>query len=106
MHVTDALELINTENVADMPGTQGQGMGMPSVNLEQIINWNPDAVLVAEFSMSDSESSDIYGEIQQDAHWQNVACVASGELYRIPQSPFSWFGRRPRPCAFLGAYGC
>lgn len=75
-----------------MPGTQGQGMGMPSVNLEQIINWNPDAVLVAEFSMSDSESSDIYGEIQQDAHWQNVACVASGELYRIPQSPFSWFG--------------
>ena len=41
MHVTDALELINTENVADMPGTQGQGMGMPSVNLEQIINWNP-----------------------------------------------------------------
>lgn len=27
MHVTDAFELINTENVADMPGTQGQGMG-------------------------------------------------------------------------------
>lgn len=102
MHVTDALELINTENVADMPGTQGQGMGMPSVNLEQIINWNPDAVLVAEFSMSDSESSDIYGEIQQDAHWQNVACVASHDLHRIPQSPFSWFGRPPSAVRILG----
>ena len=102
MHVTDALALINTENVADMPGTQGQGMGMPSVNLEQIIDWNPDAVLVAEFNMSDSESSDIYGEIKDDAHWQNVACVAAGELYRIPQSPFSWFGRPPSVVRILG----
>ena len=102
MHVTDALALINTENVADMPGTQGQGMGMPSVNLEQIISWNPDAVLVSEYSMNDSESSDIYGEIKSDAHWQNVACVAAGELYRIPQSPFSWFGRPPSAVRILG----
>ncbi len=102
MHVTDALALINTENVADMPGTEGQGMGMPSVNLEQIITWNPDAVLVAEFNMTDSESSDIYGAIRADAHWANVPCVAAGEIYRIPQSPFSWFGRPPSAVRLLG----
>lgn len=102
MHVTDALELINTENVADMPGTKGQGMGMPSVNLEQLISWNPDAVLVAEFSMSDAESSDIYGGIKADAHWNNVPCVAAGEIYRIPQAPFSWFGRPPSAVRALG----
>lgn len=102
MHVTDALNLINARNVADMPGTEGQGMGMPSVNLEQVITWNPDAVLVAEFSMSDSESSDIYGAIQQDAHWNNVPCVKAGEIYRIPQSPFSWFGRPPSAARVLG----
>lgn len=102
MHVTDALDLLNTGNVADMPGTEGQGMGMPSVNLEQVITWDPDAVLVAEFNMSDSESSDIYGAIKADAHWNNVPCVKAGEIYRIPQSPFSWFGRPPSAARILG----
>lgn len=102
MHVTDALELIGTENVAYLPGTEGEGMGMPTVNLEQIVTWNPDAVLVAEFNMSDSESSDIYGAIKADAQWQNVPCVAQGEIYRIPQSPFSWFGRPPSAARILG----
>ncbi len=102
MHVTDALALINTENVADMPGTEGKGMGMPTVNLEQIIEWDPDAVLVAEFSMSDSESSDIYGAIKEDARWLNVRCVKEGEIYRIPQAPFSWFGRPPSAARVLG----
>lgn len=102
MHVTDALELIKTENVADMPGTEGNGMGMPSVNLEQIMDWDPDAVLVAEFNMSDSESSDIYGAIKADSHWNNVRCVREGEIYRIPQSPFSWFGRPPSAARVLG----
>ena len=102
MHVTDALALINTENVADMPGTEGEGMGMPSVNLEQIITWDPDAVLVSEFSMSDSESSDIYGAIVEDDLWGNVPCVAAGEVYRIPQAPFSWFGRPPSAVRLLG----
>lgn len=102
MHVTDALDLIRTGNVADMPGTEGQGMGMPSVNLEQIITWDPDAVLVAEFNMSDSESSDIYGAVKEDAHWLNVPCVAAGEVYRIPQAPFSWFGRPPSVARVLG----
>lgn len=102
MHVTDALELIRTGNVADMPGTEGQGMGMPSVNLEQVITWDPDAVLVAEFNMSDSESSDLYGAIKADAHWNNVPCVKAGEIYRIPQSPFSWFGKPPSAVRVLG----
>lgn len=102
MHVTDALELINTANVADLPGLEGQGMGMPTVNLEQIIAWDPDAVLVAEFSMSDSESSDVCGAICADDHWANVACVCEGEVYRIPQAPFSWFGRPPSAVRLLG----
>lgn len=102
MHVTDALELIGTGNVADMPGTAGQGMGMPTVNLEQIISWNPDAVLVSEYSMSDSESSDLYGEIIADDGWANVPCVREGKVYRLPQSPFAWFGRPPSVVRLLG----
>lgn len=102
MHVTDALELINTDNVAYLPGTEGKGMGMPSVNLEQIIEWNPDAVLVSEYSMSDSESSNLYGEIIEDDNWLNVPCVREGHVYRLPQSPFAWFGRPPSVVRLLG----
>lgn len=102
MHVTDALELIGTGNVADLPGTEGQGMGMPSVSLEQIIAWNPSAVLVSEYSMSDSESSDLYGEIIADKNWKNVPCVREGKVYRLPQSPFAWFGRPPSVVRLLG----
>lgn len=102
MHVTDALELIGTGNVADMPGTAGQGMGMPTVNLEQVISWDPDAVLVSEYSMSDSESSDLYGEIIADDGWANVPCVREGKVYRLPQSPFAWFGRPPSVVRLLG----
>lgn len=102
MHATDALELIKTSNVADLPGLEGQGMGMPTVNLEQIISWKPDAVLVSEFSMSDSESSDVYAAIKADPHWLNVPCVGEGEVYRIPQAPFSWFGRPPSAVRLLG----
>lgn len=102
MHVQDALDIIGVTNVADMPGTEGQGMGMPTVNLEQVVAWNPDAVLVAEFNMSDAESSDIYHGLCQDVHWANVPCVAAGEVYRIPQGPFSWFGRPPSAARLLG----
>ena len=103
MHVTDALEMLHVGNVADLPGTTGKGMGMPTVNLEQIISWNPDAVIVAEYSMSNAESSDIYGAIVADAHWANVPAVAEGRVYRVPQAPFSWFGRPP---SVMRALGC
>ena len=102
MHVTDALELLHVTNVADMPGTAGKGMGMPSVNLEQVISWNPDAVLVAEYSMGNAESSDIYAQITADSHWANVPAVAEERVYRIPQAPFSWFGRPPSAMRSLG----
>ena len=103
MHVTDALEMLHIGNVADLPGTTGKGMGMPTVNLEQIISWNPGAVIVAEYSMSNAESSDIYGAIVADAHWANVPAVAEGRVYRVPQAPFSWFGRPP---SVMRALGC
>ena len=102
MHVTDALEVLGTRNVADMPGSEGQGMGMPTVNLEQIMVWNPDAVLVSEYSMSDSETSDLYDEILTDPDWASVPCVREGRVYRLPQSPFAWFGRPPSVMRVLG----
>jgi iron complex transport system substrate-binding protein len=102
LHVQDALDLLCTRNVVDLPGAEGQGMGMPSVSLEQIITWNPSAVLVSEYSMSDTAKSDLYNEICADRAWNAVPAVAAGEVYQIPQSPFSWFGRPPSALRLLG----
>ncbi|MDR2109260.1 MAG: ABC transporter substrate-binding protein [Coriobacteriales bacterium] len=102
LHVQDALDLLHTLNVVDLPGSEGQGMGMPSVSIEQIITWNPSAVLVSEYSMSDTAKSDLYNEIRADRNWNTVSAVAAGEVYQIPQSPFSWFGRPPSALRLLG----
>lgn len=102
LHVTDALELAGVGNVADMPGTQGQGMGMPTVSIEQVISWDPSAVLVSEYSMSDGTSSDLYDAIMADPSWNNVAAVKRGDVFKIPSSPFSWFGRPPSAMRLLG----
>jgi iron complex transport system substrate-binding protein len=102
LHVQDALDLLCTRNVVDLPGTEGQGMGMPSVSIEQVITWNPSAILVSEYSMSDTAKSDLYNEIRDDRAWNAVPAVAAGEVYQIPQSPFSWFGRPPSALRLLG----
>ncbi len=102
MHVDDALNLIGVGNVANLPGTVGAGMGMPTVSVEQIIEWNPDAIFVSEYTMTDYKLSDIYGEIKSDKRWQQVQCVKNGEIYSIPQAPFSWFGRPPSVVRLLG----
>ena len=102
MHVTDALELCGVDNVADLPGTVGQGMGMPTVNIEQIIEWNPTAVLVSEYVMGDSQTSDLYSEILASDDWRNVGAVRKKRVYGIPQAPFSWFGRPPSTMRLLG----
>lgn len=102
MHVDDALALIGTNNVANLPGTVGAGMGMPTVSIEQIIQWNPDAIFVSEYTMTDYKLSDIYSEIKTDRRWQQVECVKKGNIYSIPQAPFSWFGRPPSVVRLLG----
>jgi iron complex transport system substrate-binding protein len=102
LHVQDALDLLRTRNVVDLPGSEGQGMGMPNVSIEQILTWNPSALLVSEYSMSDTAKSDLYNEILADRAWSVVPAVAQKEVYRIPQSPFSWFGRPPSAMRLLG----
>jgi iron complex transport system substrate-binding protein len=66
LHIQDTLDLLGVKNVVDLPGAEGKGMGMPSVSIEQVITWQPDVVLVSEYSMSDSQKSNLYDEIRSD----------------------------------------
>lgn len=102
MHVQDTFDLLGCTNVVYLPGSAGKGMGMPSVSLEQVIKWQPDVVLVSEYSMSNSRKSTLYQEIRKDSAWKNVKAVKDGHVYRIPQSPFAWIGRPPSAARLLG----
>jgi len=103
LHVQDALDLLHIRNVVDLPGTEGNGMGMPTVSPEQLLVWQPDAILVSEYNMGNNSMSNLVGEILSSRNWSNLNAVKNGAVYRIPQSPFSWFGKPPSAARLLGS---
>ncbi len=103
IHIQDVIDFLGLINVADLPGSEGKGMGMPSVSLEQIAYWNPDVVLINEYNMNDSLKSDLHGGILSSPQWSEIGAVQSGQVYDIPQSPFSWLGKPPSAVRVLGA---
>ena len=75
---------------------------MPTVSMEQLMAWQPDAILVSECAMSDTQQSDLYDEICGDSLWRDLRAVRGGQVFRIPQSPFGWIGRPPSAARLLG----
>lgn len=73
------------------PATGGQGDYYAT--LEQVYNWNPDAIVCS--------SADTTAAINADARWKGVAAVAKGQVYTLPVSMSRW-GQRGDPETFLG----
>jgi len=69
-------------------------MGMEKVNLEQVIAYNPDLIVVQEDTFFDA--------IFKDPRWQTVKAVKDKRVYLIPKAPFNWFDRPPSFMRFLG----
>lgn len=102
IHVQDVADLLHLNNVVNLPGASGQGMGMPTVSVEQLMNWNPQVVLVNEYNLNSTEKSDVYNQILSDSRWSGIAAIKNKRVYDIPQSPFSWFGKPPSVMRVLG----
>ena len=75
---------------ATEPATGGQGDYYAT--LEQVYNWNPDAIICS--------SADTAREIAKDGRWKGMAAVASGQVYTLPVSVSRW-GQRGDPETFL-----
>lgn len=82
-----------SENLAvvDSPSSKGTGN---ETDIEQILEWNPDAILFS--------SRSTYEQAQTDPLWQAVSAVASDEYYLVPQTPYNWMGFPPSAQRFLG----
>lgn len=103
LHIQDAADLLHLNNVVNISGAAGQGMGMPTVSIEQLMNWDPHYVFVNEYNLNGSEKSDNYSTILGSSQWAGIAAVKEKHVYDIPQTPFSWFGKPPSVMRVLGA---
>ncbi|BCS55058.1 ABC transporter substrate-binding protein [Geobacter sp. SVR] len=69
-------------------------VGMETVSLEQVMHYNPQAILVQE--------REFFARVLADPRWQGVKGVRDKRVYLIPRLPFNWFDRPPSFMRLLG----
>ena len=83
--------LCNNLAVVDEPSSKGTGN---EVDMEQILNWNPDAVIFAPGS--------IYSTVADNENWQTIPAIRDGRYYEVPMDPYNWMGFPPSVQRILG----
>ncbi|MFA5309326.1 MAG: ABC transporter substrate-binding protein [Dehalococcoidales bacterium] len=81
-------------NIAEVEALSG--FGQASVSMEQVLNWNPEVIIV--------QSGGAYDKIITDANWANIDAVKNGRVYEMPSIPYSWADRPPSVNRFIGLY--
>ncbi|AEE90626.1 ABC-type transporter, periplasmic subunit [Tepidanaerobacter acetatoxydans Re1] len=89
------LDMVGGINVAEV--SKIEGSGRLKVSLEQLLNWNPDLII----AWADDRGG-YYSNIFKDENWSGLNAVKNGEVYEIPNFPFSWFDRPPSVNRILG----
>lgn len=83
--------LANNLAVVDEPSSKGTGN---EVDMEQILNWNPAAVIFAPGS--------IYSTVADNENWQTIPAIKDGRYYEVPMGPYNWMGFPPSVQRLLG----
>ncbi|MBF4692504.1 ABC transporter substrate-binding protein [Fusibacter ferrireducens] len=83
--------LSNNLAVVEKPVSKGTGN---EVDMEQILNWNPDVILFA--------SGSIYDTVGNDPAWQDITAIKKGTYYEVPNGPYNWLGFPPSVQRYLG----
>ena len=77
--------------VVDEPSSKGTGN---EVDMEQVLNWNPAAVIFAPGS--------IYSTVADNENWQTIPAIRDGRYYEVPMGPYNWMGFPPSVQRILG----
>ncbi len=75
-------------------GRSPSGYGMERVDLEQVLFYDPDVIIVFEKTF--------YRNVFSDPLWQRIKAVRNRRVYLIPNEPFGWTDRPPSFMRFLG----
>ncbi|HMN51667.1 MAG TPA: iron ABC transporter substrate-binding protein [Xanthobacteraceae bacterium] len=70
--------------------------GMANVSIEQVLLWNPDAIVTIEPEFAKNAKT--------DPAWANVSAVKNGRVYLSPRVPFGWVDFPPSVNRLIGLW--
>ncbi len=79
-------------NVAQVPLKQGNGMS--NVNMEQVLQWNPDVII--------TDDQTFFNNVYSNSSWQDIKAVQDHRVYLTPTAPLGWFDRPPGVNTIIG----
>jgi len=71
-------DLIGAVNV----GEEIETVGSASINMEQVYEWNPDVIIITNFTSAQPE--DLYNNTIGSDDWSTVNAVKNGQVYKMP----------------------
>lgn len=89
---SQALQLLPVINVADIEANNKGGGS--EVSMEQILNWDPDVILV--------DSPELMDFIQKDSSWQSLRAIKEERAYLIPSIPYGFLYNPPSVNRLMG----
>ncbi len=63
--------------------------GSAEINMEQVYEWDPDIILITNFSPYLPE--DLYNNTIEGHDWSTVSAVNNGKVYKFPLGMYRWF---------------
>lgn len=89
---SQALQLLPVINVADIEANSKGGGS--EVSMEQILNWDPDVILV--------DSPELMDFIQKDSSWQSLRAIKEERAYLVPSVPYGFLYNPPSVNRLMG----
>ncbi len=86
----EMIDFVGAINVA----ATGEKRNIATVSPEQILNWNPDAVITIDRRF--------YQAVWRDPIWAGVNAVRSKRVFLAPDRPFGWFDAPPAANRLIG----
>ncbi len=96
---SETLRLAGVKNCATVD--EAFGYKQMSIGFEQILNWNPDYIIVNSRSQSTKEE-DLVHHIISDKLWSRLKAVQNKRIVITPNAPFNWIGRPPSINRLMG----
>jgi iron complex transport system substrate-binding protein len=87
----EALDFVAVRNVA--ADALGAG-GLVNVSMEQVLAWQPDAIVTIDRGF--------YDAVWSDPLWQGVKAVKARRVYLSPELPFAWVDSPPSANRLIG----
>ena len=75
------------------------GVGMSQVSLENVLQWNPDMIILGR-----ATPPGLYQTIMTDPIWGQLKAIQNKQVFVRPDNPFSIFDGPPGPAQILGMY--